>query len=66
METVGGKSKQKKEKEMFYSGSESRTHHEKHLGLGLYVAERILELHHLKLLIENTKAGVKVTIKKYS
>ena len=51
---------------MFYSGSESRTHHEKHLGLGLYVAERILELHHLKLLIENTKEGVKVTIKKYS
>ncbi|MCI5870172.1 MAG: HAMP domain-containing histidine kinase [Dorea sp.] len=51
---------------MFYSGSESRTHQEKHLGLGLYVAERILELHHLKLLIENTEEGVKVTIKKYS
>ena len=47
---------------LFYSGDENRSYQRKHLGLGLYLAERIFELHHLKMKMENTETGVRVTI----
>lgn len=50
--------------DMFYTDDKSRNSSEKHLGLGLYLAKRILKLHQLNLSIENTETGVKVTIKK--
>ena len=45
--------------ELFYKGEESR----RHMGLGLYLARRILKLHGLTLEIGNTKRGVKVVIR---
>lgn len=50
--------------DMFYTGDKSRNSSEKHLGLGLYLAKRILTLHHLGVTINNTDTGVKVTIRK--
>lgn len=50
--------------EMFYTGNKSRNSKERHTGLGLYLAKRIFEMHHLKIVVENTSAGVKVTILK--
>ena len=51
---------------LFYSGDENRSYQRKHLGLGLYLAERIFELHHLKMKIENTESGVRVIVQKRS
>lgn len=51
---------------LFYSGDENRSYQRKHLGLGLYLAERIFELHHLKMKMENTENGVRVTVQKRS
>ncbi len=48
--------------EMFYQGEESRSG--EHLGLGLYLADKIFKLHGLKVEIENTQQGVKVTVQK--
>lgn len=48
--------------DMLYTGDKSRNSQGKHMGLGLYLAKKILELHNLKLTIENTDIGVKVTI----
>ena len=50
--------------DMFFTSDESRNSKDKHLGLGLYLVKRILDLHHLKVSIENTDIGVKVTIRK--
>lgn len=47
--------------EMFYTGEKSRTSgSEKHLGMGLYLAARILEAHRIQLKLENTEDGVLV------
>lgn len=50
--------------DMFFTSDESRNSKDKHLGLGLYLVKRILDLHHLKVTIENTEFGVKVTVRK--
>lgn len=50
--------------DMFFTSDESRNSKDKHLGLGLYLVKRILDLHHLKVSIENTDIGVKVNIRK--
>ena len=47
--------------EIFYIGNKSRSG-EKHFGLGLYLAERILQLHEMELQIENMEDGVRVTV----
>lgn len=48
--------------EMFYSGDKSRTSGKKHMGLGLYLAKKILLLHKLNLTIANSDMGVRVFI----
>jgi len=48
--------------EMFYTGDESRHERSRHMGLGLYLAKRICEIHGLKIEICNTDAGVRTTI----
>ena len=60
--------------EMFYTGNRSRSREkyseekktagERHFGLGLYLAERILQLHGMKLQIENIADGVRVTVRR--
>lgn len=50
--------------DMFFTSDESRNSKDKHLGLGLYLVKRILDMHHLKVSIENTDIGVKVTMRK--
>lgn len=50
--------------DMFFTSDESRNSKDKHLGLGLYLVKRILDLHHLKVTIENTEFGVNATIRK--
>ena len=48
--------------DMFYSSDKSRSFSEKHMGLGLYLAKKILELHKMNNTIGNTEAGVEVII----
>ena len=49
--------------ELFYSGNKSRsTKDGKHMGMGLYLAEKIFSRHGLSIALENTKIGVKATI----
>ena len=50
--------------DMFYTGNKSRTSGEKHLGLGLYLSKKILDLHGLQLTIRNIEDGVEVVIQK--
>ena len=50
--------------DMFYTGDESRHERSKHMGLGLYFAKRICDVHGLKLEVCNTDAGVKVEVHK--
>lgn len=48
--------------DMFYTGNKSRTSGESHLGLGLYLAKKIFDLHGLRVSIGNIEDGVDVTI----
>lgn len=49
--------------DLFYSQDKSRSAKEgKHMGLGLYLAKKILEKHALEITLENTKRGVQVVI----
>lgn len=50
--------------EMFYTGNKSRTSDEKHLGLGLYLAKKIFDLHGIHISINNIEDGVEVVIQK--
>lgn len=50
--------------DMFYTGNKSRTSGESHLGLGLYLAKKIFDLHGLHASIGNIEDGVEVVIKK--
>ena len=47
--------------ELFYTGDKSRSGQGKHLGVGLYLADRIFRAHRIKLKIANTEDGVKAT-----
>lgn len=48
--------------ELFYTGDRNRSGEERHLGLGLYLADRIFRSHGLKLRIANTEEGVRVAV----
>ena len=48
--------------ELFYTGDKSRGGQEKHLGVGLYLADRIFRAYRMKLKIANTEDGVQVTV----
>lgn len=51
--------------EMLWSGSRegrTRASEEKHLGMGLYLADRIFRLHGMKMTVENTQDGVQVSV----
>lgn len=48
--------------ELFYTRDKSRGGQEKHLGVGLYLADRIFRAHRMKLKIANTEVGVQVTV----
>lgn len=50
--------------EIFYSGDESRSKVEKHMGMGLFLTRKILELHGLKICLENTEEGVRTMIQR--
>ncbi len=48
--------------DLFYSEDKSRTSQNKHMGMGLYLAKKILERHKLTITLDNTESGVRVTI----
>lgn len=48
--------------DMFYSGNKSRSKNKKHMGLGLYLAKKILDLHRVDMVIQNSQKGVKVVL----
>lgn len=48
--------------ELFYTGDKSTGKKENHMGLGLFLAEKILRLHGLNLLLENSEKGVRAVI----
>lgn len=49
--------------DLFYSQDKSRSSRDgKHMGLGLYLAKKILDKHGLKITLENTMTGVQVMI----
>lgn len=49
--------------DLFYSQDKSRSSKDgKHMGLGLYLAKKILDKHGLKITLENTVTGVQVMI----
>lgn len=50
--------------ELFYTGSKGKSTGEKHLGIGLYLADRIFKAHGLSLKVENTEEGVRVTVER--
>ena len=50
--------------DMFYSGDKSRSAKDKHMGLGLFLTKKILQLHNLKITLKNTREGVQVSITK--
>lgn len=50
--------------DLFYTGNESRGGEGKHMGLGLFLAKKILDLHHMSLTIENTDGGIRTVIRK--
>lgn len=49
--------------DLFYTGNESRGGKEKHLGMGLFLARKILGLHGLTLTVENGGDGVRAVIR---
>lgn len=48
--------------DLFYSGDKSHSSNGGHMGIGLFLTKKILELHHLKISLENISDGVRVTI----
>lgn len=48
--------------DLFYTGDKSGGKKEKHMGLGLFLAEKILRVHGLNLLLENSEEGVRAVI----
>lgn len=50
--------------EMFYRGNKEEAAGEKHLGMGLYLAKKIFNMHHLEIILKNAADGVQVRIQK--
>lgn len=50
--------------ELFYTGEESRSKRGKHMGMGLFLARKILGLHGLQVTIGNTENGVRVAVER--
>lgn len=48
--------------DMFYTSDKSRNFSDKHMGLGLYLAKKIFELHNMKIVIANSEVGVEVKV----
>lgn len=48
--------------DMFYTGDSCRSSQGKHLGLGLYLAKKIFNLHHLEISIQNAEGRVQVCV----
>ena len=48
--------------EMFYNGENDPSGEEKHLGLGLYLSQKICSLHRLSLTVRNTDMGVEAIL----
>ncbi len=49
--------------DMFYTGDKSRSKRDGHMGMGLFLARKVLGLHGLALLLENMEDGVRVVVK---
>ena len=49
--------------DLFYTGNKNRGKKEKHLGLGLFLVKKILGLHGMGVMLENTEDGVRVVVK---
>lgn len=50
--------------DLFYTEDQSRSKKERHMGMGLFLAKKILELHGMGIGLENTGDGVRVVISK--
>lgn len=50
--------------DLFYTSNKSRGGKQKHMGMGLFLAKKILELHSLALTLENTADGIQAVIHK--
>lgn len=50
--------------DLFYTGNKSRGGKDKHMGMGLFLTRKILELHNLSLVLENTADGVRAAIRR--
>ena len=50
--------------DLFYTGNKSRGGKDKHMGMGLFLTRKILELHNLSLMLENTADGVRAAIRR--
>ena len=50
--------------DLFYTSSKSRGKKEKHMGMGLFLAKKILELHGLSVALEDTGIGVRAVIRR--
>ncbi len=48
--------------DLFYSEDKSRFAQNRHMGMGLYLAKKILERHKLTITLENTELGVRAAI----
>ena len=49
--------------DLFYTGDKSRNREKKHMGMGLFLARKILEVHGLSLALEKTGDGVRAVIR---
>lgn len=48
--------------DMFYTSDKSRNFSDKHMGLGLYLAKKIFELHKMNIVVANTEVGVEAKV----
>lgn len=48
--------------DLFYTKDQSRSGKDRHMGMGLFLAKKILDLHGIKLTLENTSDGVRAVV----
>lgn len=48
--------------DLFYSENKGQNSSDRHMGIGLFLARKILNLHHLEISLENTRTGIQVTL----